>query len=125
MSNQIYLAINGDEVKFASYEKSDVDEYIDVMNYRAIQEASDEYGYDLESENGYEDAQYQAGYDGGLYEDAVVNSDALDEDDEITVNYDSGEIEISSDELSELLEISIDDVLRPGEDDQDDEGDDY
>ena len=80
---KIYMVTNEGELKAVFLEKEEADEYVESQFDKAIEDAAKEYGYDLDSEFGFNKASYQAGYDGGNWEVTHVRYNKIKEDGDI------------------------------------------
>ena len=112
--SMIYLAINSGGVQFASREESEVIEYIDIMNSRLAKSSADEYNLDFE-----EEPQWQSSYDREYYEGYTINEEDLKLNDEVLVEYALEELEVTDEEVEELLSISLEEALKEYNEDDD------
>ena len=77
---KIYIVTNEGELKAVFLEKEEADEYAESQFDKAIEDTAKEYGYDLDSEFGFDKASYQAGYDGGTWEVTHIRYNKIKED---------------------------------------------
>ena len=106
----VYLALDEDEIKFASESKSEVNNYIENQAYEARARAMEELGIDDdETEEQLQRAELYASMEGYFLDKTKVNITGLDEDDEV--------------ELDNGTEIRVGDILDKLDEDEDDDYD--
>ena len=97
----VYVVKNEGEGQYASTSKEAAEEYADEKRYNARQAVLDDWGNDDPSEKDIYEADFQAGFDGGIYEVEKVNIMNKKEDDVVEFS-DGSEIEVS--EILEKLD---------------------
>lgn len=93
----VYYVVNEGEVKFASYDKDEANNFADKNNDEDTNEVLENWGYGDEddiSEKRMAEAAFQAGFDGGIYEVFKIDLSKFSEDDTITLD-DGTEIDVS------------------------------
>lgn len=95
----VYVVTSEGEVVYASRDKETAEAYADGQMYKARDEALEEMGCDDPSEKDIAEADWMAGYDGGVYEVYKVNLDEYKSGDTVII----GEDEFDYDEITGLL----------------------
>ena len=99
----VYAVLNEGENEFASEDEELANSYADKSWQEDIQETADEYDFDLDNPKQLDAAQYQAGFDGGVYDVVKVDTDKFDDNDEMTVQLSVGEEVIERYDLERFL----------------------
>jgi len=99
----VYAVLNEGEIVFASKDEELANSYADKSWQEDIQETADEYDFDLDNPKQLDAAQYQAGFDGGVYDVVKVDTDKFDDNDEMTVQLSVGEEVIERYDLERFL----------------------
>ena len=87
---KVYTVINEGEVVYASESSEEAESYAETETDKMITRAAEEMGIDMDDVDQVWKAQYQAGYDGGVYDVVEIDTDDFDENDEMEVQLDSG-----------------------------------
>lgn len=93
----VYYVVNEGEVKFASYDRDEAISFANEKNDEDINDVLEDWGYDDEddiSEKRMNEAAFQAGYDGSVYEVHKIDLSKHSEDDTIKLD-DGTEIDVS------------------------------
>jgi hypothetical protein len=99
----IYVVLNEGEIVFASEDEELANGYADKSWQKDIQDTANEYGFDLNNPKQLDAAQYQAGFDGGVYDVVKVDTNKFDDNDEMTVQLSVGEEVIERYDLERFL----------------------
>ena len=99
----VYVVLNEGEIVFASKDEELANSYADKSWHEDIQETADEYNFDLDNPKQLDAAQYQAGFDDGVYDVVKVDTDKFDDNDEMTVQLSVGEEVIERYDLERFL----------------------
>ena len=100
-NEEVYIVVNEGEVVFVSFEKEEADNYAYNKGLEARDEVLEEMGCDEDlDEKDLFEAEFQAGYDGGVFEVHYVDMSQHKEDDVIFVGGD----EIEYNDIVMLLE---------------------
>jgi hypothetical protein len=103
-----YVVVNQGEIVYACDDEEEAEAVANEKFNEAIDEAADEMGIDKDDDSQAWRAQYQAGYDGGTYDVAEVETDDFNDDGELDVELSSGE-EVTLDWDDLIQHIDIDD----------------
>jgi hypothetical protein len=99
-----YVVVRGGEIVFASDSEEEAEEYANQKMDEAIDEAAEEMGIEADDVDQVWRAQYQAGYDGEVYETVEIDTDNFDEDGEMEVILPSDEeVTLYEDDLERLM----------------------
>jgi hypothetical protein len=99
-----YVVVRGGEIVFARYSEEEAEEYANQKMDEAIDEAAEEMGIEADDIDQVWRAQYQAGYDGEVYETVEIDTDNFDEDGEMEVILPSDEeVTLYEDDLERLM----------------------
>ena len=104
MRNVWYVAVNDGVAVVKSRDYDIIEDYCAIKNDEGAAESAEEYGYELGSPNSY----WQNGYDGGFYDIGKVK--VTDKDNLLIITRESGDYDITKDELEDVEEITEDDI---------------
>ena len=99
-----YIVVRSGEIVFVSDNEEEAEEYANQKMDEAIDEAAEEMGIDADDIDQVWRAQYQAGYDGEIYETVEIDTDNFDEDGEMEIILPSEEeVTLCEDDLERLM----------------------
>ena len=81
---KIYIVLNEGDVVYASYNKEDAEGYALTKNICGAEETLNDWGNDDPTEDDWDEASFQSGFDGGYHEVVEIESDSQTEDGELS-----------------------------------------